>query len=109
MFANHSTSAKIGLIFASIALLTGSLFFVYSIKYYLTLAIVLSFSRHSLEDNLEPKTWNLKQRENGLFSWLGRIFGINISTNKKIKAKAHSSFLASSLQPNLDHIKLVNL
>jgi len=37
----------VGYLFASIALLVGSFFFIYSIRYYLTLAVVLSFSRHS--------------------------------------------------------------
>ena len=37
--------SRIGLTFSLIALVSGSLFFLYSLKYYLTLAVVLSYSR----------------------------------------------------------------
>jgi cellulose synthase/poly-beta-1,6-N-acetylglucosamine synthase-like glycosyltransferase len=40
-----SLTSAIGLVFATVALLLGSVFFLYSLKYYITLAIVLSFSQ----------------------------------------------------------------
>src|SRR3989344_9178976 len=39
LLAQQLTSVSIGIVFASIALLMGSLFFIYSLKYYITLAI----------------------------------------------------------------------
>ncbi|EKD95599.1 MAG: hypothetical protein ACD_24C00432G0001, partial [uncultured bacterium] len=41
-----SLVVSIGYLFASLALILGSLFFTYSLKYYATIAIVLLFSRH---------------------------------------------------------------
>ncbi len=51
MMAEAPLENKIGLAFASIALAAGSFFFLYSLKYYLTLALVLGFSRHVGEGN----------------------------------------------------------
>src|SRR3989344_1599575 len=46
----------IGIVFASLALLMGSLFFLYSIKYYLTLAVVLSFNQSETVKEQESKS-----------------------------------------------------
>lgn len=88
-------SAKLGLIFASIALLTGSLFFIYSMKYYFTLAIVLSFSRHSNGngEQIHPRGvphaygaglfhlggGNSNGNNNSILGWLGKVFGITVN------------------------------
>lgn len=42
-----SLGEALGWLFGSVALLAGTLFFIYSLKYYLTIAVVLSFSRRS--------------------------------------------------------------
>src|SRR3989344_5713415 len=52
----HTGSTPIGLVFASLALLMGSLFFLYSIKYYLTLAVVLSFNQSETVKEQESKS-----------------------------------------------------
>ncbi|MFC1727801.1 helix-turn-helix domain-containing protein, partial [Patescibacteria group bacterium] len=72
--ATPSASGKVGLVFASMALLIGGFFFTYSMKYYFTLAIVLSFSRQSEED---PSTSS--GRMGGLSIGLQSL----ISTDKK--------------------------
>ncbi|MBU0618692.1 glycosyltransferase, partial [Patescibacteria group bacterium] len=94
LFQAPTLNSKLGLLFASIALITGSLFFIYSFKYYLTLAIVLSFSRHSLEEGegfsfsltagFNGKNGNSRLNGNGngktvsFFAWLGKIFGVSL-------------------------------
>ena len=52
----RSGVSPIGIIFASLALLMGSLFFIYSIKYYLTLAVVLSFNQSETVKEQESKS-----------------------------------------------------
>jgi len=42
---------KVGILFSFLALFLGMFFFIYSMKYYLTIAIVLSFSRRKEEGN----------------------------------------------------------
>ncbi|QQS39286.1 glycosyltransferase [Candidatus Woesebacteria bacterium] len=82
---------QIGLTLALVALFMGSVFFVYSLKYYLTLVIVLSFSQQ--EDT------NTRLRGNILHKLLGLV---DENTDKsKLDQKQ-----AVGLTPNLDHIKL---
>lgn len=45
LISERALSQALGTVFASVALLMGSIFFLYSLKYYLSLAIVLSFSQ----------------------------------------------------------------
>ncbi|MBU0618691.1 glycosyltransferase, partial [Patescibacteria group bacterium] len=100
MFSQAPTfSSKLGFLFASIALAMGSFFFIYSFKYYLTLAIVLSFSRHSLEEGegfsfsltagFNGKKGNFHNNANGkttsLFAWLGRVFGVSLDNGNGLK------------------------
>ena len=59
----------VGLSFALISLLFGTLFFLYSLKYYLTIGIVLSFSRRQAADS---SLYDAKRR-----SFLERWFGIS--------------------------------
>ena len=108
-----SLSAKLGLIFASTALLIGSLFFIYSMKYYFTLAIVLSFSRHTngngeggLNFTLnggkkEINNGNNNNNNNNILGWLGKVFGVTINNNGFNNKNGNGG-----LQPNLDNIKL---
>jgi len=51
-FANLATTiTSVGMFFAFLALLMGSFFFLYSLKYYITLAIVLSYSSEDVGTN----------------------------------------------------------
>jgi len=61
--AAASVNQGIGLALATIALTMGSIFFIYSLKYYLTLAIVLSYSQREGEGVRE-------ERKAGLWGWL---------------------------------------
>lgn len=58
----------IGSAFSLLSLIFGMFFFAYSLKYYLTIAIVLSFSRQNSEE---------EEKEKG--SFFSRIFGISIT------------------------------
>jgi transposase-like protein len=66
----------IGFLFAGISLSMGTVFFLYSLKYYFTLAIVLSFSR-DLSDKRQDSKFDIR---NSRLGWLGRIFGIGPTT-----------------------------
>ena len=46
--ASRAPSIAVGTVFATVALASGMLFFLYSLKYYLSLAIVLSFSQQEV-------------------------------------------------------------
>jgi len=117
-------NARIGLGFASMALMVGSIFFAYSMKYYLTLALVLSFSRQteeggglaiglngpstSLRMNGNHKNGNGPSTGSG---WLRRIFGLNGSLRGPTSLKSSTEVgppqvSAGGLQPSLDHIQL---
>jgi len=96
-----SLGAKLGLFFASISLTIGSFFFAYSMKYYLTLAIVLSFSRQAGEEGIGVGlTGQIKSDRNGS-NWLQRIFGLGNGNGER-----REMVPAGGLQPSLDHIKL---
>lgn len=84
-----SLSFGIGIVFAGISLMMGTLFFLYSFKYYITLAIVLSYSQ-SKEDNNSST-------EGG---FLQRLFGYGAQPQNKLNTKA------IGLESNLDHIHL---
>jgi len=86
-----TTSQGIGLFFAFTALGMGSLFFLYSFKYYITLAVVLSFSQTGKDSNGDNK------RINGLLSWIMGNSKNNIKLNK-IKSVG--------LEPDLEHIHI---
>ncbi|MBU3957361.1 glycosyltransferase, partial [Patescibacteria group bacterium] len=110
--------AKIGLFFATIALGVGSLFFAYSMKYYLTLAIVLSFSRQPLEEGggfavslngrlnnnqrNDPSTRASTELSRMSSGWLARIFGLGNGNGEGRREVVP----AGGLQPSLEHIKL---
>lgn len=106
-------SSKVGFFFATVSLLVGSFFFAYSMKYYLTLAIVLSFSRQPIEEGggyavgLGAKLNNNHNNSNGNGNggWLRKIFGLNGNDNGNGNGK-NGFVQAGGLQPSLDHIKL---
>ncbi|MCJ7792528.1 MAG: glycosyltransferase [Candidatus Marinimicrobia bacterium] len=103
-------AARIGLGFATVALFVGSLFFAYSMKYYLTLAIVLSFSRQPAEEggfsvSLGGRVNGNHQNNNGNGGWFRKIFGLE-NGNGNGNGKNGKIIQAGGLQPSLDHVKL---
>jgi len=92
-----SGSQAAGLVFASIALSMGSIFFTYSLKYYLTLAVVLSFSQREGE----IRSGGESGRRGGLWGWLLGSNGRNGNGNGK---KGHQGPIG--LEPDLASIKL---
>ncbi len=81
---------SVGMMFAGISLIMGSFFFLYSLKYYLTLAIVLSYSQQDL------KKKNIKESIRGsLLNWL--LGNKNLNDSKIL-----------GLESNLDNIVLIN-
>lgn len=106
--AGNITSG-IGTIFALFSLIVGMFFFLYSFKSYLTIGIVLSFSRQKEEK---------EEGETGPSFW-GRIFGISISIDRQNGGKSAKAALPATpspahlawqggkgLQPDLSHITL---
>ncbi|MFC1710291.1 glycosyltransferase family 2 protein, partial [Patescibacteria group bacterium] len=90
-------SVSIGLVFATIALVMGSFFFIYSIKYYITLAVVLSFSQ---QEGYIPEKEG-EGRKKGFLSWiLGMSKGNGNGNGKNGKSGP------VGLEPNLEHVKL---
>lgn len=75
LFSQAPGISRLGFIFATLALSVGSIFFLYSMKYYFTLALVLSFSR---EPGGEEESVNNNNNQNG---WLSRIFNQRRKTN----------------------------
>ncbi len=92
-------AVSIGLFFASTALFMGSIFFLYSIKYYLTLAIVLSFSQQETTQDIEQRR---KGRRKGLLSWILGNVGRNGLTTPALEEEKKTL----GLTPNLEHISL---
>ncbi|MDP3888556.1 MAG: glycosyltransferase, partial [bacterium] len=100
MMSSQPLGMRFGLFFASVALLMGMFFFLYSMKYYFTLALVLSFSSQGEGDQ--------KVRTSG--SWLARVFGLNgTSAPLSVNGKAEiggTKIPAPGLQQDLSHVKL---
>jgi len=105
-----------GLIFASIALSVGSLFFLYSMKYYFTLAVVLSFSRQPASpDGSQGGSGELgvlglmgETRKNGPSAssgWLARIFGLGNGPTSPADWRATRGRVVG-LEPNLESVEL---
>ncbi|MCL4382609.1 MAG: glycosyltransferase [Patescibacteria group bacterium] len=88
---------KLGLIFASIALFSGSVFFLYSLKYYLTLAIVLGFSRHIGQEGENQESGTRKR--SWLMRFLFRFVGLDSASGLR---KGY----VGGLQPNLEGVIL---
>ncbi|MFZ5366123.1 MAG: glycosyltransferase [Patescibacteria group bacterium] len=104
MISSYPAFLRPGLFFASISLLVGSFFFLYSMKYYFTLALVLSFSTQTSE--VGPASVDTSARQ----GWLARIFGIGNGALRGLTSLKSSTEvrppLGGGLQPNLEHIKL---
>jgi cellulose synthase/poly-beta-1,6-N-acetylglucosamine synthase-like glycosyltransferase/transposase-like protein len=90
-------ASRLGMFFASTALLMGSIFFLYSFKYYLTLAVVLSFSQ---QEGVAQRNGNGNGRKKGLLSWILGLTNGNGNGNGKGRTGP------VGLEPNLEHIKL---
>ncbi|HUV46561.1 MAG TPA: glycosyltransferase [Candidatus Bathyarchaeia archaeon] len=87
-------NAKIGIILAGNALVIGSIFFCYSLKYYFNLALVLSFSRHSPEEGgglslslngivNNNRAGNGKGNgKPGFLGFLKKVFGVDLGANE---------------------------
>ncbi|HLD89526.1 MAG TPA: helix-turn-helix domain-containing protein, partial [Patescibacteria group bacterium] len=86
--STSSFGGSVGMVFASLALIMGMFFFLYSLKYYITLAIVLSYSqKEGLENEGAIKS-------KGLLQWL---LGAKASEPERS---------AVGLKSNLDSLKL---
>lgn len=84
--------SKTGLIFAGISLVAGSIFFLYSLKYYLTLVIVLSYSQKSSLD--KKQGFNFKE------NLISKILGLSKVNDQK------RGQLVPGLEPDLSHVIL---
>ena len=91
-------ASSIGMFFASLALLMGSVFFAYSLKYYLTLAIVLSFSQQEVQGISK----NGDGRWRGFIPW---ILGLAGGNGKNGNGKTGRTGPVG-LEPNLERVNL---
>jgi transposase-like protein len=104
-----SLTEKIGLILAAFSLMVGILFFTYSMKYYLTLALVLSFSRETAER--EERENNLKSSfdqsgRSGFWNLLGRVFGVELIINNYRGSQADRNRQILGVDPDMSSVKL---
>jgi len=100
----QSISSGIGLFLATIALFMGSIFFAYSFKYYLTLAIVLSFSQQEgsvLSNGNGHGNGNGKRKS--LLAWLLGMTNGNSNGNGSAKNGLQGPV---GLEPNLERVSL---
>ena len=113
-----STTQALGWAFASLALGSGTLFFLYSLKYYFTLAVVLSFSREaqdSTEDSslkTQDSTRDFSFQSSAFRSptgWLGRVFGIGMMRGEGLGSRVEGGgekVLQTGLEPDVSQVKL---
>ncbi|MBI4100792.1 glycosyltransferase [Candidatus Microgenomates bacterium] len=101
-FAAASFGSKIGFAFATFSLLVGLIFFIYSLKYYFTLTLVLGFSRHINEKGVPEE--DIKQGWGNGGSLWQKVFGGNENDYKNVNNQG--SVGLGGLQANLDHVKL---
>ncbi len=96
IFLGHSILFDIGILFALVSLLLGMFFFIYSLKYYFVIVVVLSFSRHKEEKN--PLSFT---------GFLASLFGISITVES---ASVHSENVVThvkhALQANISTVRL---
>jgi cellulose synthase/poly-beta-1,6-N-acetylglucosamine synthase-like glycosyltransferase len=95
IFRAHTLLARIGMFFAFSALTCGTFFFLYSLKYYLTIAVILSFSRSEHEETDEGK---------GIGGFLSRLFGFSITVENAPPQPARKP--AVSLRLDLSQVQL---
>jgi cellulose synthase/poly-beta-1,6-N-acetylglucosamine synthase-like glycosyltransferase len=79
---------KIGMFFAFSALFFGVFFFLYSLKYYITVALVLSYSRDSKDVSNSGKSWS---------SLFRKIFGVSIEVSSEVET-GHKPSLSYDLE-----------
>lgn len=114
--ANQPPQMALGLFFATVSLTAGTLFFLYSLKYYGSLAIVLSFSQKSAEaaevsgEIVEDDPNRQAGQRGGLLSWILGITGKKgIAAAKPVGLEPNLSYVALSRFPNVSvHIPLYN-
>ena len=101
--SSQVSQVAIGLSFAAVALFMGSVFFLYSLKYYITLAIVLSFSQEEgVANGYTNGNGNGKKRN--LISW---ILGLAKNGNGNGPTSREATWgKPVGLEPNLEHVKL---
>src|SRR3989344_1567501 len=101
LISERALSQALGTVFASVALLMGSVFFLYSLKYYLSLAIVLSFSQQEI-GRRPGEAFGPEGKRRRLFSWiLGLAKKGNGDTAGLPRAETRGPV---GLTPNLEHI-----
>src|SRR5579859_5059431 len=81
IFKAQTIPAKIGMFFAFMSLACGIVFFLYSLKYYLSIAVVLSFSSETEEDYRQRK---------GISGFLQSLFGISVEVTTEKEAPQQS-------------------
>lgn len=92
----------IGLLFASLALLMGTFFFIYSMKYYLTVAIVLSFSQQVNS----ATTGVLHKKRRNFLAWILGIEHEEVVETDTGRGGVLLSRKAPGLEANLDQVSL---
>ena len=97
--SSGSISGAIGVTFAWLALILGSFFFIYSIKYYITIAVVLSFSRRQLDASMGESPHSFK-------SFWGRLFGVEITIEDPSRLGKQIEKPRLGLQHDLSGIRL---
>src|SRR3990167_6646012 len=95
--AEKAGMGSAGLFFATVALLIGSVFFLYSLKYYLTLALVLSFSQEGKGEG----EIGIEARGKSLLTWLLGLGGRKANDKKQANLTK-----AGGLEANLEHVRL---
>ena len=99
LFINSTGPVQaLGLIFSTISLFMGAIFFLYSLKYYITLAFVLSYSQ---EPHNEENKDNVKLPQKGI-NLLSKILGLAPDSNIQSKRPA------TGLESDLSYVKLIN-
>ena len=127
MLSQASSGNQIGLIFATFSLTFGLFFFLYSLKYYFTLILILGFSRQvsggqdSLGGRTSPERIPLRGstsvKENGkVRGILKRIFGPSAGSANSLQAgsglkgngngNGHPAGITGGLQPDLSQVTL---
>jgi cellulose synthase/poly-beta-1,6-N-acetylglucosamine synthase-like glycosyltransferase/transposase len=100
--------SRIGLTFASIALFFGSIFFLYSLKYYSSLVLVLRLSSQAPEAGEAKVKKGIGKQKNGHLSNLANRFFSLIKRNgvDGKKGKNGANGVSSSIIPNLGEVEL---
>lgn len=92
-----------GMIFASISLLIGTIFFAYSMKYYLSLALVLSFTSQNREIGISGSI----EKRNSSGGWLSKIFNSSQRGNQTDFPEENlQGRKGIGLQASLDHVEI---